>query len=103
MYDYSTIKQNHGNKVSQTIDTPITVFEFWELSDIFIALFIILIFGIIFYSWWTMFFLLIFFLGVGPIIKRKNNKGVFLHFPYSRFNMSLPSLINPKGKRKFSD
>lgn len=103
MHDYSEIKDKLGRKVSQTIDSPITVFEFWELSDVFIALFIILIFGVIFYSWWTMFILLTFFLVIGPIIKRRNNRGVFLHWPYSRLNMSLPSLINPKGKRKFSD
>jgi hypothetical protein len=103
MYDYTEIKENHGKKVSQTIDSPITVFDIWELSDIFIALFIVLVFGVIFYSWWTMFILLAFFLGLGPYIKQKNNKGVFLHWPYSRLNMSLPALINPKGKQKYSD
>jgi hypothetical protein len=103
MYDYTELKEKHGRKVSQTIDSPITVFEIWELSDVFIALFIILIFGVVFYSWWTMFILLTFFLGVGPVIKKRNNKGVFLHWPYRKLNMTLPSLINPKGKRKYSD
>lgn len=103
MYDYSEIRELHGRKVSQTIDSPIMVFEFWELSDLFIALFIVLIFGVIFYSWWTMFTLLFLFLGLGPMIKRKNNKGIFLHYPYKRFGMSLPALINPKGRRKYSD
>lgn len=50
MYDYTELKEKHGRKVSQTIDSPITVFEIWELSDVFIALFIILIFGVVFYS-----------------------------------------------------
>ncbi|MBT4790551.1 MAG: hypothetical protein HON90_03190 [Halobacteriovoraceae bacterium] len=103
MYNYSEIKEKHGRKVSQTIDSPIVVFEYWELSDVFISLFIVLIFGVIFYSWPTMFLLLAFFLGVGPYVKRKNNKGIFLHWPYRRLNMSLPALINPKGKRKYSD
>ena len=103
MHDYSEIRERYGKKVSQTIDSPIMVFEFWELNDLFIGLFIILIFGVIFYSWWTMFILLFLFLGLGPIIKRKNNKGIFLHYPYYKFGMSLPGLINPKGKRKFSD
>ena len=103
MHDYSLIKEKYGKKVSQSIDSPIMVFDFWELSDVFIALFIILIFGIVFYSWWTMFILLSLFLGVGPVIKRKNNKGVFLHWPYKRLNMSLPALINPKGRKKYSD
>ena len=103
MHDYSLLKEKHGRKVSQSIDSPITVFDFWELSDVFIALFIILIFGIIFYSWWTMFILLFLFLGMGPMVKRRNHKGIFLHWPYSRLGMSLPSLINPKGKKKYSD
>lgn len=103
MHDYSEIKDKLGKRVSQTIDSPITVFEFWELGDVFIALFIVLIFGVIFYSWWTMFILLVFFLGIGPIIKRRNNRGIFLHWPYQKLNMSLPALINPKGRRKFSD
>ena len=102
MHDYSEIKDKLGRKVSQTIDSPITVFEFWELSDVFIALY---------HSNFRSHFLLMvdnvysagFFLVIGPIIKRRNNRGVFLHWPYSRLNMSLPSLINPKGKRKFSD
>lgn len=103
MHDYSLVKEKYGRKVSQSIDSPITVFDFWELSDVFIALFIILVFGVIFYSWGTMFIFLVFFLGVGPVIKRRNNKGIFLHWPYSRLNMSLPALINPKGKRIYSD
>ncbi len=103
MHDYSLIKEKFGRKVSQSIDSPIMVFDFWELSDVFIALFIILIFGVVFYSWWTMFILLSLFLGVGPVIKRKNNKGIFLHWPYSHLGMSLPALINPKGKKKYSD
>ncbi len=103
MYDYALIKARHGRKVAQSIDSPITVFDFWELSDVFIALFIILIFGVIFYSWWTMFILLLLFLGIGPVIKRRNHKGIFLHWPYSRWNMSLPALMNPKGKKKYSD
>ena len=103
MNDYSPVKERYGKKVSQSIDSPITVFDFWELSDVFVALFIILIFGVIFYSWWTMFILLSLFMGVGPVIKRRNHKGIFLHWPYSRLNMSLPALINPKGKQQYSD
>ena len=103
MHNYTQMKQKYGQEVSQTIDSPIMIFEFWEISDIFIALGVILIFGIIFYSWWTMFFLLLLILGLGPWIKKRNNRGIFLHWPYRHLGMSLPSLINPKGKRKYSD
>ena len=98
------LRAKHSSLVSQTIDSPIMVFDFWELSDVFIALFIILIFGVLFYSWITMFGLLTIFLGVGPIIKRRHPKGIFFHWPYARLQMALPGLINPRGTiRKFSD
>jgi len=80
------------------------VFDFWELSDVFVALFIILVFGVMFYSWGTMLFLLIFCLWLNPIIKKKYPKGIYLHWPYARLQMNLPGIINPRGKtRQFSD
>jgi len=103
MHDYSSLKANHGNRVNQTIDTPIMIADFWELSDAFIALFVILIFGVMFYSWGTMFVLLFLVLFVGPVIKKNNNRGIFLHFPYRAIRMSLPGLMNPGGRRKYSD
>lgn len=103
MHSYESLKRNHGIKVSQTIDSPIMVFDYFELSDVFIALFILLVFGVLFYSWGIMFLLLFLFLGLGPIIKKQNEKGIFFHWPYNKFGMSLPGLINPKGKRKYSD
>jgi len=103
MHSYLSIKTKHGNPVSQTIDAPIMIFDFWELGDGIAALMIVLIFGVVFYSWGAMTVLLIFCLGVGPVIKRKNNRGIFLHSPYRHFKVSLPGLINPKGKRKYSD
>jgi hypothetical protein len=103
MHDYSTLKRDHGNKVSQTIDSPILIFDFWELSDAFLALAIILIFGVVFYTWGIMFVLLILSLGVVPFIKRRNERGIFFHWPYRKFGLSLPGLVNPRGTRKFSD
>ncbi|HEX7676332.1 MAG TPA: hypothetical protein VF412_19310 [Bdellovibrio sp.] len=98
------LKTKYSTLVSQTIDSPITVLDFWELSDVFIGLFIILIFGVLFYSWGTMIVLLSVFLGAGPIVKRRYPKGIFLHWPYANFQMELPGLVNPKGKkRKYSD
>ena len=103
MFDYQPLKRIHGNRVSQTIDSPILIFDFWELSDAFAALFIVLIFGVLLYSWGTMFVLLALFLGAGPVIRQKNNRGIFLHWPYRHLGVSLPGLLNPKGRRKFSD
>ena len=98
------LKARFSSPVSQTIDSPIMVFDFWELSDVFIALFIILVFGVLFYSWGTMFTLLVFFLGAGPAIKKKYPKGIFFHWPYAHFRMDLPGLINPRGRtRRYSD
>lgn len=98
------LKAKHSSAVSQTIDSPIMVFDFWELADVFVALFIILIFGVMFYSWGTMFSLLILCLGAGPAIKKKHPKGIFFHWPYAKLRMSLPGLVNPRGNgRRYSD
>lgn len=103
MYNYDLIKEKFGKKVSQTIDSPIMVFDYFELGDVFAALGVVLIFGVIFYSWGIMFFLLFFVLVLGPIIKRRSEKGVFFHWPYKKLNMSLPGLINPGENKKYSD
>lgn len=103
MHDYSVLKKLHGNRVSQTIDTPIMIMDFWDLSDAFLALFVVLVFGVIFYSWALMLVLLIFTLGVVPMIKGRHNRGIFFHWPYKHFHVALPGLINPKGRRKYSD
>lgn len=98
------LRAKHASFVSQTIDSPIMVFDFWELTDVFIALFIVLLFGVLFYSWLTMFALLTLFLGFGPAIKRKHPRGIFFHWPYAHLRMALPGLVNPRGRvRKYSD
>ncbi|MBK9324278.1 MAG: hypothetical protein IPM97_15245 [Bdellovibrionaceae bacterium] len=98
------LKAKYSSLVSQTIDSPIMVFDIWELSDVFIALFIILVFGVLFYSWGTMFTLLSLCLGFGPVIKKKYPKGIFFHWPFSRLRMELPGLVNQKSNdRRFSD
>lgn len=103
MHSYEGLRERHGCRVSQTIDSPIMVFDYFELSEIFVALLILLIFGVVFYSWGLMFFLLLLFLGVGPIVRRRHEKGIFFHWPYKHLRMSLPGMVNPKGNRKFSD
>jgi len=103
MVRYDNLKAISGNRVSQTIDSPITIFDHWELSDAFIALTIVMIFGVLFYSWFTMFSLLVVFLGIGPVIKKNNERGIFLHWPYAKIGVSLPGLINPQGRKRYSD
>lgn len=103
MYSYESMREKYGSRVSQTIDSPIMVFDYFELTEVFAALLVILIFGVIFYSWGIMILLLIFTLGIGPIIRRRNKKGVFFHWPYRHLKMSLPGIINPKGSKKYSD
>ncbi len=103
MHSYETLKSRHGRPVSQTIDAPILIFDYFELSDAFAALFIIMIFGVLLYAWTEMLALLVLCLGVGPHVKRSRPKGIYLHWPYRKLNMSLPGLFNPKGCRRFSD
>lgn len=103
MHSYETLKRDFGVRVSQTIDSPITIFDFWELGDAFAGLMIVLVFGVLFYSWGTMFLLLVLCLGIGPVIRRKNNRGIFFHYPYRKIWISLPGIVNPRGRRRYSD
>lgn len=103
MFDYRTLKQNHGVRVSQTIDSPIMIFDHFELGDAFVAIAIVLVFGVIFYAWGMMMFLLLVFLGLGPVIRNRHPRGIFLHWPYRHFGVSLPGLVNPIKRRRFSD
>ena len=103
MQSYDSIKQKHSQRVNQTIDTPIMVFDYFELGEVFAALGALLLFGIIIYSWQLMFLSLFVTLGIAPIVRRKNKKGIFFHWPYRHLGMRLPGLVNPRGNKKFSD
>jgi hypothetical protein len=103
MHDYARLRQEFGSRVSQTIDSPITILEFWELGDAFAALLTVLVLGVIFYAWGAMFLVLSLQLFVWPLIRRRFPNDILLHYPYRRFHVSLPGLINPRGRRRFSD
>ena len=103
MHNYESMREKYGTRVSQTIDSPIMVFDYFELTEVFVALLVILILGVVFNSWGAMIFFLVLNLGFGPVIRRRNKKGVFLHWPYRHLKMSLPGVINPKGDKKYSD
>lgn len=103
MYNYDSLRHNHSRKVCQTIDTPIMVFDYFELGEIFLALGLMMVFGIILSSMSLMFVSMAIILGIGPIVRRRSKKGIFFHYPYRKFGMSLPGLINPKGNKKYSD
>lgn len=103
MYDYSEMKRTLGQAVNQTLDAPITLFDIWELTEVFVALFLILVLGVLFYEW----FLLCVLLGITmvglPYVRRNFNKGMVFHYPYSRLGMRLPGLANPGKCRRMSD
>ena len=101
MHSYESLRQKHGRRVPQTVDSPILVFDYFELSDIFVSFAIVLVCGVLMYAWWLMIALLLLFLGAGPVIKRKHPKGIFFHWPYRHLKMSLPGLISPN--ERYSD
>ncbi|MBI2603780.1 MAG: hypothetical protein HYW48_12075 [Deltaproteobacteria bacterium] len=103
MHNYDSMKQKHVRKVCQTIDSPITIFDYFELGEMMVALLAMMIFGIVIYSWKLMFLSLFVTLGIGPVIRRRNKAGIFLHLPYRHLRMSLPGLVNPGGHKRFSD
>lgn len=103
MHNYDAMKQKYARKVSQTIDSPIMVFDYFELGEVMTALLCLLLFGIIVYSWKLMFVSLVLVLGAGPVIRRRNKKGIFFHWPYRHLRMNLPGIINPSGPKRYSD
>ena len=38
MYSYDGLRARAGVRVSQTIDSPVLVFDYFELADVFLAL-----------------------------------------------------------------
>ena len=103
MHSYASMRARHGNPVSQTIDSPIMIFDYWQIGDAFVAIGVVLVFGVVFYEWALMMGLLGIVLGIGPAIRRRNEKGIFLHWPYRKLGVSLPGLLNPQGRRTYSD
>ncbi len=103
MLDYRELKKTHGQRISQTLDSPIMFAGTWELSEIILALMSVLFFGIMFYSWVLMILSLVWILIASPIIKKHNNKGILFHYLYKKTGMRLPGLMNPRGPRKYSD
>lgn len=103
MHNYEGMRIKHSKAVCQTVDSPILVFDYFELGEVFIALIALLVFGILISSWKLMILSLSTTLGVLPILRKRNRKGFFIHWPYKYLNMELPGLINPKGSKKYSD
>lgn len=103
MHSYAGIKLRHGNRVSQTIDAPIVILDYWQLGDAGAVIIVVLVFGIMLYEWAAMIVLLLVVLVLAPIIRATNERGVFLHWPYRHLGISLPGLINPEGRKIYSD
>ena len=103
MHSYKELKKSHGQKVSQTLDSPIMFADLWDLNDIMSSLAVILLFGLLFYSWLLMSLALVWTLGFYPYLKRKYKRGIIFHWPYKYLNMNLPGLINPGRNKKYSD
>lgn len=103
MRDYTEMKRRLGRAVNQTLDSPVMVLEFWELSEVFVALGLILILGAVFYQWLLLCVLLVLALAGLPYIRRNFNRGMIFHWPYSRAGIRLPGLANPGHNRPMSD
>lgn len=103
MHDYTEMRRKLGYSVNQTLDAPVMLFETWELSEVFVALIQILIFGVIFYEWLILCVLLGITLVGLPYLRKHFNKGMAFHYPYRRFGMHLPGLANPGNRVRVSD
>ena len=103
MFDYSELRRTHGYLVNQTLDAPVLVFEVWELSEVFVALGLIMVFGVMFYEWLLLCLLIGITLVGLPYVRRNFNRGMEFHYPYRKFGMSLPGLVNPMRYARMSD
>lgn len=103
MHSYESMRRKYSQKVSQTLDTPIMVFDYFEFSDVMLSLLMMMFFGIVLYSFPLMVVSLVVTLGIVPVIKRRYPRGIFFHWPYQRLGMSLPGLFNPGKSTKYSD
>ena len=103
MRDYTDMKRRLGCAVNQTLDSPVMVLEFWELSEVFVALALILVFGAIFYQWALLCALLVLALVGLPYVRRNFNRGMIFHWPYRFLGMRLPGILNPGANRRMSD
>ncbi len=103
MFDYKELRRTHGSKVSQTLDSPIMFLDIWELSEVMQALASILIFGVVFYSWFFLMLALAWSLVLSPQIKKRHHRGIFFHWPYRKFGMKLPGVFNPGINKTYSD
>ena len=103
MVEYKSIARSHGVSISQTLDSPIRFMDTWELTDVMMALGSILVFGVIFYSWWIMLLALAWCLVIAPKIKETHNRGILLHYPYRKLGMKLVGLVNPGIGKRHSD
>ena len=103
MHSYEGMRAKYSKRVSQTLDNPIMVFDYFELSDVMLSLVLVMFFGIVIYSFPLMLASLVVSLGIVPIVKRRFPKGIFFHLPYFKFGMSLPGILNPGKNRDYSD
>ena len=103
IHSYESVKEKHGKVISQTLDQRIMILDFWDLWDILGMLLTLLFVGVILYSWWMMILMILIQGIVIPSIKKRNHRGVFLHYFYKKLNIELPELVNPKGRHKLSD
>ena len=103
MFQYDSMKMKYSKKVCQTINSPIMVFDYFELSDVILATICLLFFGIVLYSFWLAVLSLFVTLVLVPWVKRKYPKGILFHHPYKHLGMSLPGLINPGNESIYSD
>jgi len=103
VHSYELIERNHSIKVSQTINDPIMIADYLELGEAFALLVAILFFAVIVFSWKCLLFSVAFIAIVSPWARKNFNRGIYLHWPYQVFGMSLPGLFNPKNKFGYSD
>lgn len=100
---YQEIRADHAKVIAQTLDTPVMILDYWELTDVYAALVILFICGLILAQWTLTLVLFVLVMGLIPSVRRKNEKGFFFHWPYKNLGVPLRGLPNPLKKTRYSD
>ncbi len=100
MFDYKKIKREHAKVTNRVLSEPIMVFDFLELKEALLGVFLFFYFGIVDtkpFLLLTLLFLLVF---IWPPFREKIPRGYLLH-KISRYSpVKIPNFIGVNGSSK---
>lgn len=100
---YYQLRVAHGRAIAQTLDSPVLVMDYWELTDVYATLIVVIVGGLIMAQWLLTLIMLVTVLGVVPSVRKNNEKGFLYHWPYKQLGIELRGITNPQRRSAYSD